>query len=161
MQVHCIKYIGDFKEFLTNLQNGTVFIAHTVEDVLLNRDGKQLVCEAMYLAGTMLLNLDRLCPGPTRERLIVCYLRKRGESLLQNFDEVQKLCRDTGFRPRSQNRPHDVVPKNYPESYEAFERKSKQNTKKNNHSNKINQVLCKIGNARRDCGARHRQTSFR
>lgn len=107
------KYARDFKEFLKNLQAGTIFIAHTVEDVLLNRDGKQLVSEALYLGGVMLLMLDRLLPGPTRERLIVCYLRKRGESMLQHFDEVTKLCRDTGFR---RNSPH---PKNYPEDYFA------------------------------------------
>ena len=38
-------------------------------------DGKQLMTEAIYLYGVMLLVMDITIPGIVRERLIVCYYR--------------------------------------------------------------------------------------
>eukprot|EP00941_MAST-03F_sp_MAST-3F-sp1_P002473 g2473.t1 len=104
------KYIKNFNEFIDHLNEG-FYISHTIEDVLLNVDGKQLMCEALYLFGVMLLTLDRLVPGPAREKIIVAYYRYKGESALENFEQVTRLCRNTGFVPGRQR------PKNYPEDY--------------------------------------------
>jgi WASH complex subunit strumpellin len=59
----------------------------------------QLMCEAMYLMGVMLLLMDRHVPGPTRERLIVAHYRHKGEGVAGvPIVEVAKLCRDSGYR---------------------------------------------------------------
>ena len=42
---------------------------------LLQRNGKQLMAEAVYLLGVQLLTVDELVPGPVRERLLVSYYR--------------------------------------------------------------------------------------
>ena len=44
------KYIKDFARCLQDLREG-VYIQQTVEGVLLDEDGKQLMCEALYLYG--------------------------------------------------------------------------------------------------------------
>ena len=41
-------------------------------------DGKQLISEAFYQFGVMLLLMDRLIEGPVRERIILCYYRNKG-----------------------------------------------------------------------------------
>lgn len=51
-----------------------------VGDVLLDTNGKQLMCEALYLLGTILLIMDMRVPGPIRERLIIAHYRHKGES---------------------------------------------------------------------------------
>lgn len=68
------QYYEDYAQYLKELSTG-FFISHTVNSVLLDTDGRQLMCEALYLWGTMLLLLDELIPGPARERLIVAYFR--------------------------------------------------------------------------------------
>jgi WASH complex subunit strumpellin len=40
-------------------------------------EGKQLMCEALYLYGCMLLLMDIRIPGVARERMIVSYYRYR------------------------------------------------------------------------------------
>lgn len=61
-----LQYISDYLEFLDNLEKG-FFIQHTLANILLDTDGAQLMCEALYLYGVILLLLDRKIPGPTRE----------------------------------------------------------------------------------------------
>ncbi len=68
------KYVTDYNKFLSDLREG-FFISHSTEEVLLNPDGRQLMCEALFLYGVMLLMMDRLIPGPVREKLVVCYIR--------------------------------------------------------------------------------------
>lgn len=110
------KYVADYNKFLSDLQDG-FYIQHTVADVLLDTDGKQLMCEALYLWGVMLLLMDMRVPGPIRERLIVAHYRKVGESREVPIVELAKLCRDTGFRPAD---PHGKArPVGYPENYFA------------------------------------------
>ena len=46
-------------------------------------DGKQLLSEAVYLYGVMLLLLDQKIEGVIRERMIVSYMRYQGESWKQ------------------------------------------------------------------------------
>ncbi|KAH9083252.1 hypothetical protein LEN26_021034 [Aphanomyces euteiches] len=92
------KYIHDFLAFCDQLEKG-FFIQHNLANILLDTDGAQLMCEALYLYGVMLLLLDQRIPGPARERMVIAFFRNKGESALENIDEVCKLCRVTGYLP--------------------------------------------------------------
>jgi len=89
------KYVSDLNKFLEDLEGG-VFIQLTLEIVLMNIDGKQLLSEAAYLYGVMLILLDERIEGPIRERLLISYLRYKGQSEIPLIDEVCKLCQNTG-----------------------------------------------------------------
>eukprot|EP00753_Platysulcus_tardus_P012790 PLAT3544.1.p2 GENE.PLAT3544.1~~PLAT3544.1.p2 ORF type:complete len:1162 (+),score=712.35 PLAT3544.1:31-3486(+) len=108
-----VSYHEGWRKFLDNLLEG-FHIAHTVESVTLDVDGRQLMCEAVYLFGIMLLFLDELIPGPARERLVISYYRNKGETTVRNFDDVCALVKSTGFVPGGKKLPRD-----YPESYFA------------------------------------------
>eukprot|EP01137_Pigoraptor_chileana_P023452 Opistho-2@89740 len=105
------KYVVDLTHFLEDLDEG-VFIQQTLETVLQNTDGKQLLVESLYLYGVMLLVLDSKMEGPVRERMLVAYNRYRGAQANEaNIDEVCKLLRGTGFVPGGKR------PQGYPEQY--------------------------------------------
>jgi WASH complex subunit strumpellin len=59
------------------IQRG-VFIQFSLENMFQVVEGKQLICEAFYLFGVMLLLMDRLIEGKVRERILVCYYRNKG-----------------------------------------------------------------------------------
>uniref|UniRef100_A0A669DM69 WASH complex subunit 5 n=1 Tax=Oreochromis niloticus TaxID=8128 RepID=A0A669DM69_ORENI len=108
------KYIVDLNRYLDDLHEG-VYIQQTLETVLLNEDGKQLLCEALYLYGVMLLVIDQKIEGEVRERMLVSYYRysaarSSGDS---NLDDICKLLRSTGYS----SQPGAKRPANYPESY--------------------------------------------
>eukprot|EP01083_Nonionella_stella_P029125 80259_1 len=107
------KFVEDLNAYIDEMEEG-VFVQHTMDGVLLNTDGCQLMAEAVYLYGVMLLIMDIRLPGEVREKLIVSYVRYKGSSNASNIDEVYKLCRQTGFDPNSQKRPAG-----YPENYFA------------------------------------------
>ena len=111
------KYIKDFARCLQDLREG-VYIQQTVEGVLLDEDGKQLMCEALYLYGVMLLLMDARIEGAVRERLLVAYYRHRGASTIESIDDVCLLVRATGYSPTVLDRSGMVRrPPNYPEEY--------------------------------------------
>ena len=51
------KYVIDLQRFLEELEEG-VFVQQTLESVLMNADGKQLMAEALFLYGVMLLIIE-------------------------------------------------------------------------------------------------------
>jgi len=106
------KYISDWLSFLDELAEGT-FVQHTTEGVLLDVEGKQLMAEALYLYGCMLLLMDLRIPGLARERILMSYYRYKGAATIPNIDEVCKLCRSTGYSPSGKR------PRGYPENYFA------------------------------------------
>lgn len=108
------KYIVDLNRYLEDLNEG-VYIQQTLETVLLNEDGKQLLCEALYLYGVMLLVIDQKIEGEIRERMLVSYYRYSAarSSVDSNMDDICKLLRSTGFS----SQPIAKRPLNYPESY--------------------------------------------
>ncbi|XP_038666102.1 WASH complex subunit 5 isoform X2 [Scyliorhinus canicula] len=108
------KYIFDLNRFLDDLNEG-VYIQQTLEAVLLNEDGKQLLCEALYLYGVMLLVIDYKIEGEVRERMLVSYYRYSAarSSSDSNLDDICKLVRSTGYSPVAGAKR----PANYPESY--------------------------------------------
>ncbi|XP_007441945.1 WASH complex subunit 5 [Python bivittatus] len=107
------KYIVDLNRYLDDLSEG-IYIQQTLETVLLNEDGKQLLCEALYLYGVMLLVIDQKIEGEVRERMLVSYYRySAARSADSNMDDICKLLRSTGYS----SQPGAKRPANYPESY--------------------------------------------
>ncbi|XP_037658369.1 WASH complex subunit 5 isoform X2 [Choloepus didactylus] len=108
------KYIVDLNRYLDELNEG-IYIQQTLETVLLNEDGKQLLCEALYLYGVMLLVIDQKIEGEVRERMLVSYYRYSAarSSADSNMDDICKLLRSTGYSCQ----PGAKRPPNYPESY--------------------------------------------
>jgi len=91
-----VNYHKDLSFYLNQLDDG-VFIQLSIETLLDNEDGKQLMSEALYLWCVMLTLLDELIPGSTREKLVVSYLRYKGHAELPSIDDVHKLCASTGY----------------------------------------------------------------
>eukprot|EP01133_Synstelium_polycarpum_P011225 gene11225-13087_t len=105
------KYIKDLEHYLVDVEKG-FYIHLTIEAILMNGDGKQLVSEAIHLYGVMLILMDNLIEGPVRERMLVSYMRNKGPVDLPFIDDVCKLCKSTGYLPGAPRRPA-----NYPEEY--------------------------------------------
>ncbi|KAH7976781.1 hypothetical protein HPB52_019444 [Rhipicephalus sanguineus] len=114
------KYTIDLNRFLEDLDEG-IYIQQSLESVLVNDDGKQLMCEALFLCGVILLVVDQKIEGIVRERMLVAYYRYRQvcvhgaqrTSDESNFDDVCKLLRSTGFS----SAPGAKRPANYPDDY--------------------------------------------
>jgi WASH complex subunit strumpellin len=107
-----LKYQADFAKYIDDVQNG-FYIQHSLDDIFMEVAGKQLMCEALYLYGTMLLLLEERIPGAVREKIMIAAYRYRGEGLLSNIDEVCRLCRSTGYIPGQGLKR----PKNHPASF--------------------------------------------
>ena len=112
------QYITDWKTFLGQVKSGK-FIQHTIDTILSHKEIRPVFIESVFSAGVMLLLVDRLIPGPIREKLIVSYYRYRGQSTIPHFQEIFKLFAQTGYiPPTSFSNPKDEVkPKKYPVDY--------------------------------------------
>ncbi|KAJ5073715.1 wash complex subunit strumpellin [Anaeramoeba ignava] len=106
-------YFKDLLKFFQDLKNG-IFIQFNLETFLMDADGKQLMCEIIYLFGVMLLFMDQKIPGPIRERLLVAYFRYQGQNHIETFDKICEIWRNTGYIHKEKKPP------NYPEIF--FER---------------------------------------
>ena len=105
------KYIKDFVKYVNDLRDG-VYLQQTVEGVLLDEDGKQLMCEVLYLYGVLLLLMDSQMDGSVRERVVVAYYRHKGQSAIESIEDMELLVRKTGHYSGMQRRPAG-----YPEEY--------------------------------------------
>lgn len=105
------KYQADFAKYIDDVTSG-FYIQHSLDNILQEIEGKQLLCEGLYLFGVMLLLLEENIPGYVRERILIAMYRLNGEGGLTNIEEVNKLCRNTGYVPG----PNGKRPKNHPES---------------------------------------------
>mmetsp|Transcript_24845 Transcript_24845/g.36645 ORF Transcript_24845/g.36645 Transcript_24845/m.36645 type:complete len:1170 (+) Transcript_24845:53-3562(+) len=103
------KYQNDLAKYVDDVNNG-FYIQHSLDNILQDTEGKQLLCEALYLYGVMLLTMEERIPGYIRERMLVALYRQFGQATLVNIDEVCKLCRNTGYIPGVKK------PKNHPEA---------------------------------------------
>ncbi|KAI4470697.1 wash complex subunit 5 [Holotrichia oblita] len=91
-------YVCDLNHYIEELNDG-IYLHQTLETVFADMEGRQLLCEALFLYGTMLLMVDAHIEGIIRERLLVSYYRytpQKGDSQ-SGIDEVCKLLRDTGY----------------------------------------------------------------
>ncbi|XP_030385833.1 WASH complex subunit homolog 5 [Scaptodrosophila lebanonensis] len=94
-------YATDLKQYIEELNTG-YYIQQSLETVLQDEEGKQLLCESLYLYGVILLILDFHIPGDVRERLIIAHYRYSGSSATSTSDEsnihdVCLLLRSTGY----------------------------------------------------------------
>lgn len=108
-----LKFVNDYNKYIEEVEDG-IFIQLTMDLILLNPDGKQLMAEALYLYGVMLILLDELIIGPVRERLLVSFYRYKGQTEYPLFDSVCELVKSTGYLPKIKK------PERYPE--ELFKR---------------------------------------
>ncbi|XP_046807236.1 WASH complex subunit homolog 5 isoform X2 [Lucilia cuprina] len=119
------QYASDLQQFIDELNRG-YYIQQTLETVLQDEEGKQLMCESLYIFGVILLIVDFHIPGVIRERLLMSYYRYSGSKSHSdsNIDDVCMLLRSTGFVAQknttttinSSKSSKDAVA-NYPESY--------------------------------------------
>ena len=112
------QYVTDWKTFLEQVQTGK-FVQHTIDTILSHKELRPLFCESVFSAGVMLLLVDRLIPGPTREKLIVSYYRYKGQSTIPHFQDIYQLFAQTGYTPPSSfsNPKDEIRPKKYPVDY--------------------------------------------
>ncbi|XP_047367322.1 WASH complex subunit 5 isoform X2 [Vespa velutina] len=104
------KYITDLNFYVKKLNQEDYQSSGSVESF---EDGKQLMCEAVYLYGVMLLLVDYHFEGRIRECLLVSYYRYNAqESSSTKVDDICMLLRSTGYSKISGKRPI-----NYPEDY--------------------------------------------
>ncbi|CAJ1424729.1 unnamed protein product [Effrenium voratum] len=110
------KYAADVGRFLEDLDAGA-FVGHSVESLLRDVHGSQLLPEAVALLGTMLLVLDERIGGACRERALVLFYRCTvgTSSEPEDFAEVCRLFKSTG-RPNGELAVRKL---GYPESYFA------------------------------------------
>ncbi|XP_044765893.1 WASH complex subunit 5 [Coccinella septempunctata] len=103
-------FVNDLNQFLEDLEEG-IYIHQTLETIFADIEGKQLLCESLFLYGLMLLFVDTHIKGIVREKLLVSYYRYTPQSsnARSNIDDVCKLFRDTGIHTRKVT--------NYPEDY--------------------------------------------
>ena len=112
------QYVTDWKTFVDQVKLGK-FVQHSIDTILSNKELRPLLCESAFSAGVMLLLVDRLIPGPTREKLIASYYRYKGQMTIPHFQEIYKLFERTEYLPpTSFSDPKDEVrPKKYPVDY--------------------------------------------
>eukprot|EP00985_Skeletonema_marinoi_P011305 scaffold5364_cov134-Skeletonema_marinoi.AAC.3 len=93
-------YQSELNRFSSDLTKG-YFIQYTVESVLLDQEGRALLCEAVWLYGVILIVLERLLPGPIRERFIIAHFRfsNEGGGDISTIESMCKLCKGTGIHP--------------------------------------------------------------
>ncbi len=107
------KYQQDYAKYIEDVKNG-YYIQHSLEGILQETDGQQLLSEGLYLYGVMLLLLEEKIPGYVREKMMIAEYRSHGgQAALDNFEEVCKLCRNTGYIPGENGKK----PKNHPVAY--------------------------------------------
>ena len=106
-----VRYVTDFLHYLEQLDQH-VFLQMTIDSLLNDTEGKQLLGEALHLYGVMLLQLDYHIPGIVRERMLVAFNRWRGQSMLINYSKVCEVCRSSGYV-----RETNTYPKLYPIEY--------------------------------------------
>ena len=112
------QYITDWKTLLEQIKKGK-FVQYTIDTILSHKELRPLFCESVYNIGVMLLLVDKLIPGPIREKIIVSYYRYKGQSTIPHFQDVFKLFAQTGYLPPSSfsNPKDEIKPKKYPVDY--------------------------------------------
>lgn len=119
------RYANELNDFTSQLDE-EIFVGQNIDSLLLDNENRQLLCEAYFLLGYMLITTDNNFEGGLRERLIVSYYRYSSykSSPDSSIDETCNLMRSTGFKsPQQQsyrfngaNHQH-FRPEAYPESF--------------------------------------------
>ena len=116
-----VRYYQDLVHYLDDLQEG-VYVQSTIESVMENEDGRQLLVEALVFLGVLLLLMEHRLNGGVRERLLVEFFRTKRSSEVSNIDLLCTLCLTfspvsasplssvTTFVPFRQTSPSPVTP---------------------------------------------------
>lgn len=118
------RYANELNNFISDLEEET-FVGQNLDSLLLDNENRQLLCEAFFLLGYMLMTTDNNFEGGLRERLIVSYYRYSlyKSSPDSSIDETCNLMRSTGFRSpcqqsyRATGSNQYFKPEAYPESF--------------------------------------------
>ena len=112
------QYISDWKTFVEKVNKGN-YVQHTIDTILVNKNIRPLFCESVFSAGVMLLLVDKLIPGPIREKLITSYYRYKGQSTIAHFQEIYELFKKTDYMPSGpfNDGKDEYKPKKYPVEY--------------------------------------------
>jgi WASH complex subunit strumpellin len=108
------KFYADISKYVEDVANG-YYLQHSLDNILQDIGGKQLLSEVIYLYGIILLLLEEKIPGYIRERILIGLYRLNGEVGLEHFENVCKLCRNSGYIPGVDGKK----PKNHPEGFMA------------------------------------------
>jgi WASH complex subunit strumpellin len=108
------KYQADISKYVDDVMHG-YYLQHSLDNILQDIGGRQLLSEVLYLYGIILLLLEDKMPGFIREKMLIALYRLNGEVGLENFEPVCKLCRNSGYVPG----PDGKRPKNHPEGFMA------------------------------------------
>ncbi|KAF4520181.1 hypothetical protein B566_EDAN003893 [Ephemera danica] len=83
------QYVLELNRLVEELEEGA-HLQQSLESVMACEEGKQLMCEALYLYGVMLIVTETNFPGNVRERMLVSYYRystQKASSLHSSVDE--------------------------------------------------------------------------
>lgn len=94
------EYGANLNSFVNDLNEG-VYIQTTLDSIFQDEEGRQLICESLYLYAVMLIVLDVFIPGEVRERLLIGYYRYHSQNSDSSIDDVCKFCRSTGYNPQN------------------------------------------------------------
>ena len=97
------RYASDLNRFMVDLEQ-ECFVGQSLDSLLVEAESRQLLCEAYYILGHMLLTVDNNFHSDLRERLIVSHYRYSSHMTLpdSSMDETCNLLRSTGFRCEQQ-----------------------------------------------------------
>ncbi|XP_078154824.1 uncharacterized protein LOC144550941 isoform X3 [Carex rostrata] len=87
-----VQYHTDLVKYLSNLQEG-LYAHFTLEGILGNKHGAQLLIESISLFGGIILLIEHRISGFLREKLLVSYLRINQSFKFPNLEQIYSLCR--------------------------------------------------------------------
>lgn len=105
------KYIEELEYYFQSVRNG-FYVQHTIENMLISKSARHLVCESIYFYGAMLMVIDKVLPGKIREKIIISYYRYSGQTTIKNINGIVKLFASTDYSLKE-----NIKPKNYPVDY--------------------------------------------
>ena len=112
-------YIQDWKTFISQIESG-LYVQYTIANIISNKEIRHIYCEIVFNVGVQLLLVDRLIPGPIREKILVSYYRYKGQTTIANFQQMADLFKSTGYlpSPKHPNEPKEETrPSRYPVDY--------------------------------------------
>ncbi|OXA51094.1 WASH complex subunit strumpellin [Folsomia candida] len=105
------KYVTELNRFIEDVHEG-YYIQMSLETILYDKEGKQLLTESLFLYGVMLLLVDIHIDGVVRERMLTSFYRYAAGAFQTetHVDQVCKLFRATGYTKGKR-------PAGYPQDY--------------------------------------------
>ena len=109
----CVRYHEDLVRILEDLEKGA-YIQSSFDTLMHDKEGKQLVLEAISMLGILMLLLDRHFSASLRQIIVVTHYRYVGTANVPLFEPVCRLCASTGCVWKG---GVPKIPKGYPQHY--------------------------------------------